>query len=116
VDAPGTRGGLGRVARGAAGLRSRRGSGGRGGYGDLSHEPWRRIYEGITLDATSAKNDQDEKKREYKGKKGTLDITASLSSADTGTTKVEVSARKNTVEWDKDYAQQLLNKVIQRTS
>ncbi|HEU4648860.1 MAG TPA: DUF3568 family protein [Gemmatimonadales bacterium] len=72
--------------------------------------------EGITLDASSTKNDQDEKKREYKGKKGNLDITASLSSADSGTTKVEVSARKNTVEWDKDYAQQLLNKIVKQTS
>lgn len=72
--------------------------------------------EGITLDASSAKNDQDEKKREYKGTKGNLDITASLSSADSGTTKVEVSARKNTVEWDKDYAQQLLNKIVKQSS
>jgi hypothetical protein len=72
--------------------------------------------EGITMNASSSKTDQDEKKREYKGTKGNLDITASLSSADTGTTKVEVSARKNTVEWDKDYAQKLLNKVIQRSS
>lgn len=72
--------------------------------------------EGITLDASSAKNDQDEKKREYKGTKGNLDITASLSSADSGTTKVEVSARKNTVEWDKDYAQQILNKIVKQSS
>jgi hypothetical protein len=72
--------------------------------------------EGITMNASSAESDQNKKSREYKGTKGTLDITASLSSADTGTTKVEMSARKNTVEWDKDYAQKLLNKVIQRAS
>src|SRR3954467_2261042 len=44
--------------------------------------------EGITLSATSSENDQNKKSREYKGTKGTLDITASLNSADSGTTKV----------------------------
>lgn len=72
--------------------------------------------EGITMNASSAESDQNKKSREYKGTKGTLDITASLSSADSGTTKVEVSARKNTVEWDKDYAQQLLNKIVKQNS
>jgi hypothetical protein len=31
------------------------------------------------------------------------------------TTKVEVSARKNLAEWDKDYAQQLLSKIVQKS-
>jgi peroxiredoxin family protein len=72
--------------------------------------------EGITMNASSAENDQNKKSREYKGTKGNLDITASLSSADSGTTKVEVSARKSTVEWDKDYAQKLLNEIVKQPS
>ena len=30
------------------------------------------------------------------------------------TTRVEVSARKNLAEWDKDYAQQLLSRIIEK--
>jgi hypothetical protein len=31
------------------------------------------------------------------------------------TTKVEVAARENLAEWDKEYAQQLLSKIIEKS-
>ncbi len=69
--------------------------------------------EGIVMDATSTQSGGD--KREFKGKKGDLDVTASLAAQSPTTTKVEVTVRKNLAEWDKDYAQQLLNKIVQRS-
>ncbi len=33
---------------------------------------------------------------------------------DPKTTKTEVSARKNLVTWDKDYAQKILGKIVQQ--
>ena len=69
--------------------------------------------EGIVPDASSTEQGGD--KRELKGKKGDLDITISMERKDPKTTKVEVTARKNLAEWDKDYAQQLLSKIVQKS-
>jgi hypothetical protein len=66
--------------------------------------------EGVTIDAASMESGGD--KREAKGIKGDLDITVSMERQSPTTTKTEVSARKNLAEWDKDYAQRLLDKII----
>jgi len=54
-------------------------------------------------------------KREFKGKKGDLDVTIHLEQQDAATTKVEVSAQKNLAEWDKDYARQVLEQIVKRS-
>ena len=69
--------------------------------------------EGVTITGTQTEQSGD--KRELKGKKGDLEVTVSMERQDAGTTKAEVSARKNLVDWDKDYAQQVLNKIVQRS-
>jgi hypothetical protein len=69
--------------------------------------------EQIVPDAQSSENGGD--KRELKGKKGDLDVTIQMERQSPTTTKVEVSARKNLAEWDKDYAQQLLSKIVQKS-
>ncbi len=67
---------------------------------------------GIVKDAESTKQSGDQ--RELKGKKGDLDVTIKMNRESSTTTKVEVSARKNTVEWDKDYAQEVLNRIVKK--
>jgi uncharacterized protein DUF3568 len=69
--------------------------------------------EGIVPDASSMEKGGD--KREFKGKKGDLDITIDMERKDAKTTRVEVTARKNLAEWDKDYAQQLLSKIVAKS-
>jgi uncharacterized protein DUF3568 len=69
--------------------------------------------EGIVPDASSMEKGGD--KREFKGKKGDLDITIDMERKDPKTTRVEVTARKNLAEWDKAYAQQLLEKIIAKS-
>ena len=54
-------------------------------------------------------------KRELKGKQGDLDVTVQLERRDSATTKVEVSARKNLAEWDKDYARQVLERIVKQS-
>jgi uncharacterized protein HemX len=66
--------------------------------------------EGVAIDATSMENGGDN--RETKGKKGDLDITVSMERQSPTTTKAEVTARKNLAEWDKAYAQRILDKII----
>jgi hypothetical protein len=68
--------------------------------------------ENIVPDASSTENGGD--KRELKGKKGDLDITIQMERKSDKTTRVEVSARKNLAEWDKDYAQHLLSRIIEK--
>jgi hypothetical protein len=65
---------------------------------------------GIVQDATSS--DHGGAKRELKGKHGDLDVTVQMEQQDSATTKVEVSARKNLAEWDKDYARQVLERIV----
>lgn len=65
--------------------------------------------EGIPI--TGTQTDNGGAKREIKGNKNGLDITVSMEQQG-GVTKTEVMARKNLVEWDKDYAHQLLNKIV----
>src|SRR5512133_488116 len=69
--------------------------------------------EGIVPDASSTERGVD--KRELKGKKGDLDVTIEMERKDPKTTRVEVAARKNLAEWDKDYAQQLLSKIVEKS-
>jgi hypothetical protein len=68
--------------------------------------------EGIVPDASSTEDGGD--KREIKGKKGDLDITFEMEQKSDNTTRVEVTARKNLAEWDKEYAQQLLQRIVEK--
>lgn len=69
--------------------------------------------EGIVPDASSSEQGGD--KRQFKGKKGDLDITIELERKSPTSTRVEVTARKNMAEWDKEYAQQLLSRIVQKS-
>jgi hypothetical protein len=53
-------------------------------------------------------------KHVLKGKDGDLDVTIEINRETPTTTKVEVTARKNLAEWDKDYAKQVLNMIVQK--
>jgi hypothetical protein len=68
--------------------------------------------EGITITETKSENGGD--KQEFKGTKGDLDVTVTLQRQGPSTTKVEVTARENLAEWDKDYAQRVLNKIVSK--
>jgi hypothetical protein len=68
--------------------------------------------EGIVPDASSTEDGGA--KRELKGKKGDLDVTFELEEKSDKTTRVEVSARKNLAEWDKEYAQELLQRLVEK--
>lgn len=66
----------------------------------------------IARDGESSEDGGD--KRELKGKKGDLDVTIQMQRESPTTTKVEVTARENLAEWDKDYAQQVLQRIVEK--
>jgi hypothetical protein len=69
--------------------------------------------EGITIGETKSENGGD--KQEFKGTKGDLDVTITLERESPSLTKVEVTARENVAEWDKEYAQRVLNKIVAKS-
>ncbi len=69
--------------------------------------------EGMVPDASSTEQGGD--KRDFKGKKRDLEVTIELERKSPTTTRVEVTARKNVAEWDKEYAQQLLSRIVQKS-
>jgi hypothetical protein len=68
--------------------------------------------EAIVPDESSTEKGGD--KREFKGKKGDLDVTIEIERKTDKTTRVEVTARKNLAEWDKDYAQHVLQRIVEK--
>ena len=66
----------------------------------------------IVKEGESSERGGDE--RELKGKKGDLDVTIQLRRESPTTTKVEVTARENLAEWDKEYAQQVLERIVKK--
>jgi hypothetical protein len=68
--------------------------------------------EGITISGTKTEDGGD--KREFTGTKGDLDVTVTLQREGATNTKVEVTARENVAEWDKEYAQRILNKIVSK--
>ena len=53
-------------------------------------------------------------KQVFKGKKGDLDVNISINRETDKTSKVEVTARENLAEWDKDYAKDVVNRIVEK--
>lgn len=51
-------------------------------------------------------------KQTLKGAKGDLEISVEIEEQSPSTAKVEISARKNLVEWDKDYARRVMDQIV----
>jgi hypothetical protein len=69
----------------------------------------------LAIPLTDQKTEKGGAHRELKGKKGELDVTVTIDQKDDRTSEVEVTARKNAVEWDKEYAESLLKDIIKRS-
>jgi hypothetical protein len=67
---------------------------------------------GIVKEGESTEDQGD--KQVLKGKKGDLDVTINIQRESSTTAKVEVTARKNLAEWDKDYAKEVLSRIVQK--
>jgi hypothetical protein len=67
---------------------------------------------GIVKEGESSEKQGD--RQELKGKKGDLDVTIQINRETSTTVKVEVTARENLAEWDKDYAKEVLSRIVQK--
>jgi hypothetical protein len=74
----------------------------------------RAVFADEGIPVTGSQMENSGAKHEISGKKNDLDITVSMEQQADQTTKTEVTARKNIAVWDKDYAQQLMNKIVKQ--
>jgi hypothetical protein len=58
--------------------------------------------------------DKQGDKHVLKGTKDQLDVTIDIERESPTTAKVEVTARKNLAEWDKDYAKEVVSRIVQK--
>jgi len=70
------------------------------------------VMKAMNIAPSGEKTETAGDKHELKGKAGDLDITIQMERSDSSTTKVEVTARKNLAEWDKDYAKEVLQRIV----
>ena len=68
---------------------------------------------GITETGRSTENSG--KLRKLIGKKGEVEVTAELNWTTDSTTKVEITAKENAVEYDKELAKDILNRILTMT-
>jgi hypothetical protein len=66
---------------------------------------------GIVKQGESTDNQGD--KHVLKGTKDQLDVTININRESATTAKVDVTARKNLAEWDKDYAKEVVSRIVQ---
>jgi hypothetical protein len=60
-----------------------------------------------------ARGDQGEKREvSGKGRGQTVDVTVTLNAETSGSTRVQVVARKSAVTWDKEFARRVLEKIV----
>ena len=74
----------------------------------------RSTFSDLGIPVEDTKTEEGGNEREITGKKGDLDIKVHWKRETDSTTKVEVEARKNAAEWDKDYAKDVLGRIVKK--
>ena len=72
------------------------------------------VFEDVGVGETGRSTEDSGAERRLLGRQGELEITVEMHRETMSTTKVEVYVRRNAVEWDRDYARSLLDRIIAR--
>jgi hypothetical protein len=71
-------------------------------------------YQQLGIGETGRSSEDSGTKRKLVGTKDGMEVTVELARTTDSTTKVEVYAKKSTVEYDKKFARDVLNRIIAR--
>lgn len=80
-------------------------------------EASRQVFQELSITETRTTTEQSTgggEKRVLQGKTADRDVDVSIQTAGTGS-RVEVVAKKSAVTWDKDFAKDVLNKIVAKT-
>jgi hypothetical protein len=72
------------------------------------------VFREMGITQTGQDSDDDDE-RELKGTRGDLEVTVDIKRENASMVSVEVFAQKNTVEWDRDYARDVLQRILSRS-
>jgi hypothetical protein len=71
-------------------------------------------FQALSITETGRSTEESGTKRRLVGTKGEQEVTVELTRATDATTKVEVIAKKNAVDYDRDLAKDVLTRIIQK--
>lgn len=71
----------------------------------------RTVFTQMGIQASNTDTDDDGDEVELRGTREGMDITVEIERKSATTSEVSVSARKSEVEWDKDYARSILERI-----
>jgi Protein of unknown function (DUF3568) len=72
-------------------------------------------FQELDIQRTGASTEDGGDERQVRGSKGDLEVTVDFRRESPTTTKVEVTAREDVAEWDKDYAKRVLAQIVKRS-
>jgi hypothetical protein len=72
------------------------------------------VFRDMGINQTGESTEESGAKRKITGTKGDLDVTVEMNRASNATTKVEVYAQRNAVQWDKSFARDVLTRIVKR--
>ena len=73
----------------------------------------RAAFQSMGIQETGYSTDDGGDEQELKGTSGDIDVTVDIERESSTTTKVEVTAKKSAVNWEKDYAKQVLSRIVE---
>ncbi len=74
----------------------------------------RSAFEQLGITVTKTEEEKDGAEREIHGKNGSTEVSVHLDGQADGTTKVQVTAKINPVNYDGDYAQKVLDTILKQ--
>jgi hypothetical protein len=72
------------------------------------------VFEEMGVGETGRSTEDSGAERRLLGRQGELEITVEMQRETMSSTKVDVYVRRSAVEWDRDYARSLLDRIIAR--
>jgi len=73
------------------------------------------VFRDMGITATGQSSGDQGAERSLKGTREDMEVTVEIERESASTAKVEVYARKNTVEFDRDYARDVLRRIVDRS-
>ena len=73
-------------------------------------------FASMNISVTERSRKEDGSEQHLKGKTGETEINVDINQDQPPTTKIQITAHKNVVDYDKDYARDILKRILQRIS
>jgi hypothetical protein len=71
-------------------------------------------FSSMEIAITERSRKEDGSETHLKGKNGDIEVNVDITRDQSQTTKIQVTARRNLVDYDRDYARDILRKVLER--